>query len=249
MQCRDGFDFFVATQHATFELEIVETVLLAGGFRLAHDGLGSQRNLVPHAKPVIAGTGVACVIQRGFAAVAHKEQVTQHFDCVALLPFAEQGSHRHIKVLAQQVEQGRFNRGNGMDGGAQVKRLLAAATAVALGELLLHLLQDALVLTNRLSYHQRACVLQRLPNLLAAWHLAHAGAACAVGQYQQIACEEGAVGTAQVQEHAVAPGNGDNAQLTDQGGGGSSHESVEKLAAGRLAKAEKLRTAALVTML
>ena len=196
MQCGDSFDFFVAAQYAAFELEVIEAVFLASRLRLAHDGLRSQRDLVAHAKPVVVCAGIACVTQVSLAAVAHVKQVAQHLHRIALLPFAEQGRHGHIQVLTQQVEQRRFNCSRCMDGGAQVKRLLAPAATVTISKLLLYLLQGTLVGANRLAHNQAARVFQRLPNLLAAWHLAHTRVACVVGQYQQIAREERAVSAA-----------------------------------------------------
>jgi hypothetical protein len=123
-------------------------------------------------------------------------------------------------VLAQQVEQGRFDGGDGMDGGAQVEGLQPAAAAVAVGKGLLHLLQQHLLVgADGLAHHQRGGVFQRLADLLAAGHLAHAGAAGAVGQHQQVAGEERAVRAAQVEQHAVAAGHRDGAQRGDDGRG------------------------------
>jgi hypothetical protein len=85
-------------------------------------------------------------------AVAHIKQIAQHLHALALLAFAQQGADRHIQVLAQQVEQGTFDGRDGVDGGAQVKGLLAPATAVAVGKLLAHALQHSVVLANRLIY-------------------------------------------------------------------------------------------------
>ena len=51
---------------------------------------------------------------------------------VALLALAEQGRHRHAEELAEQVEQRRLERGDRMDGDAQVEGLLPAPAAVAI---------------------------------------------------------------------------------------------------------------------
>jgi hypothetical protein len=61
--------------------------------------------------------------------VADEEQVAEHLDRVALLAFAEQRRDRHAEVLAEQVEQRRFDRGHGVDRRAQVEGLQAAAAA------------------------------------------------------------------------------------------------------------------------
>ena len=117
--------------------------------------------------------------------VADVEQVAEHLDRVALLAFAEQRRDRHAQVLAEQVEQRRFDGRDRVDGDAQVEGLQAAAAAVAVGELLLHLLQQPLLRAERLADDQFARVFQRLADLLAARHFADAGVAGAVGQDQR----------------------------------------------------------------
>ena len=129
------------------------------------------------------------------------------------------GGHGDLEVLAEQVEQGRFDGGHRMDGGAQVEGLQAAPAAVAVGKGLVHLLQHALVRADGLADHQRCRVFQRLADLLAAGHFAHAGAAGRIGEHQQVAGEEGAVRAAQVEQHAVAAGHRNGAQGGDGGGG------------------------------
>ena len=84
-------------------------------------------------------------------------------------------------MLAEQVEQRRFDRGHRVDGRAQVEGLQAAAAGVAVGELLLH--RAAAMpcsVADRLADHERPRVLERLPDLLAARHFADAGVAGAV---------------------------------------------------------------------
>ena len=120
-------------------------------------------------------------------------------------------------MLPQQVEQRRLHGGDGVDGGAQVKRLQPAPAAVAVGELPVHGLQHAQVVADRLAHDQRAGVLERLADLLAARHLAHAGATGAVGQDQEVAGEERPVRAAQVEQHGVAPGDRDDPQRGDDG--------------------------------
>jgi hypothetical protein len=121
-------------------------------------------------------------------------------------------------VLAQQVQHRRLDGGHGVDGGAQVEGLQAAAAAVAVGEGLLHALQHVQALAQRLAHHMGRGVFQGLADFLAAGHLAQAGAARAVAQDQQVAGEEGGVGAAQVEQHAVAAGHGNDPQFGDGGG-------------------------------
>ena len=75
--------------------------------------------------------------------IADVEQVAQHLDRVALPAFAQQGGDRHVEVLAEQVEQRRFDGGDGVDGGAQVEGLQPAAAAVAIGKLASQRVQQA----------------------------------------------------------------------------------------------------------
>jgi hypothetical protein len=89
---------------------------------------------VAQAQPVVFFAGRRIVGQVGLLAVGDVEEVTQHGHRIALLAFAQQGRHRHAEELAQQVEQGAFHGGDGVDRHAQVKGLVAAAAAVAVGE-------------------------------------------------------------------------------------------------------------------
>ena len=91
----------------------------------------------------------------------------------------------------------------------------AAAAAVAVGKLLAHALQHLLVGADRLADDQRAGVLQRLADLFTARNFADAGAPGVVGEDQQVAGEKRAVRAAQVEQHAVAPGDSDDAQFGD----------------------------------
>jgi hypothetical protein len=62
---------------------------------------------------------------------------------------------------------------------------------------------------------QAARVVDRLADLLAARDFADAGAAGAVSEDRDVAREERPVRTAQVQQQAVAPGDGDDSKLGD----------------------------------
>ncbi len=219
MQRDHRVDLVVAGQHPALELEVVEAVALAGGFGQPHHGFGRHRRFVAHAEPGVVGARVFGIGQIGLVPVADVEQIAEHLHRVALLAFAEQCGHRHVEVLAEQVEQRRFDRRDRMDGGAQVEGLQPAAATVAVGEGLLHLLQQALVRTQRLADDQRGRVFQRLADLLAARHLADTAAAGAVAEDQQVAREERPVCAAQVEQHAVAAGDRDHAQGGDDGSG------------------------------
>ena len=55
--------------------------------------------------------------------------------------------------------------------------------------------------------HQRPRVFERLPDAFAAGHFAHAGMAGAVFQQDDVAGEERAMRAAQIEQHAVMPGD------------------------------------------
>ena len=83
----------------------------------------------------IVGLLVAEVVQVGLLAVTDVEQVAEHLHRVPLLPVAaEQRGDRKVEVLAQQVQERRFDGGDDVDGGPQVEGLQAAAGGVAVGE-------------------------------------------------------------------------------------------------------------------
>ena len=218
VQRTDGLDFFLATQHAAFELEIGKTIALVSGLCQAHDALGIHGLFVAQAEPVVVGTGLGAVGQVGLFAVAHVEQVTQHLHGFALHTLAQQRGHGHVEVLAQQVEKGRLHRCHGVDGDAQVEGLQPAPARIAVGELGAHGVEHGVVVADGAAHDQRSRVLDGLADLLAARHLAHTGVARAVAQDDQVAREERAVRAAQVHEHAVVARHGHHAQFGDDGG-------------------------------
>ena len=86
-----------------------------------------------------------------------------------------------------------------MDSDAQIEGLQAAPGRIPIGEACAHRVEDSLVVTDALADHERARVLQRLTDALAAGHLAEAGVACVVLEDNDVAREKGAVRTAQIQ--------------------------------------------------
>ena len=185
--------------------------------KLVQEAVHPEANIIFGA--VVAGFGFAPVGQVGLSPVGHVEQVAQHLHLLALLALAQQGAHRHLQVLAQQVEQGRFDRGDSVDRGAQVEGLLAAAAGVAVGEAGAHLVEDGLQVADGAALDQRTRILQRLADLLAAGHLAQAGVARVVGDDDDVASEKGRMRAREVQQHAVPPRDGDDTHLLDDGRG------------------------------
>ena len=116
-----------------------------------------------------------------------------------------------------QVKEGGFDRGDGMDGGAQVKGLQAAAAGVAVGELRRDIAQQGAVAGHRLAGEQCAGFLDGGADLLAAGDFAEAGAALRIGDDHDVAGEERAVGAAEVHQHAVVPGDRDHFNVGDGG--------------------------------
>ena len=153
---------------------------------------------------------LALIGQRRGVAVADKKQIAQHFDFAALLAIAKQRSDIDAKVLAQQVQQRRFNPGYHVNGGTQVEGLQAAAPGVAVGKLIAHRAQHILVLAQRFAYHQRRGIFQGLADFFAAGDFADAGMPGVIFDNHNIAGEVRGVRAAQVHQHAVMAGNRDH---------------------------------------
>jgi hypothetical protein len=169
---------------------------------------------------------LARVGQVGLRAVADVEQVAEHLHRVALLAFAEQRRHRHAQVLAEQVEQRRLDAVTAWMVVRRSKVCSPRPPASRSAKRLCICCRTACTFADRLADDQRRGILQRLADLLAARHFADAGAAGAVGEDQQVAREERAVRAAQVEQHAVAAGDGDRLQRGDDGGGALGHRCV-----------------------
>ena len=106
-----------------------------------------------------------------------------------------------------------------MDGDPQVKSLVAASTAVAVREAGAKAVEYLLPVAQRLALDQLSGVNQSAADFLAARDFSHTGAARAVGQYQEVAGEKGAVSAAQVEQHTVVSGHRNDLQSGDVRGG------------------------------
>ena len=107
-----------------------------------------------------------------------------------------------------------------MHGDAQVKGLQAAAGGVPGGKGAAHLVEDALVLADRLADHQAARVFQGFADAFATGYFAHAGVAAAVLEDDDIAREIRPMGAAEVEQHAVVAGHGDDLEMGHYGSHG-----------------------------
>jgi hypothetical protein len=97
-----------------------------------------------------------------------------------------------------------------MDHDAEIKRLLAAAAGIAVGECLAHRGEDVVGGADGLADDERTGVFQGLSDLLAARHLADSGVAGIIRENNDVAGEERRVCAAQIEEHAVAAGDGNH---------------------------------------
>ena len=215
-QGADRLDFGFAMQHTALEFEIVEAITRMRGLGLADDGFRSQRGLVAHALPGVIGIALVAVAEIGLVLVTDEEQITEHFHRIALLAFAEQCSHRHTEVLAEQVEQRGLQRGDGVNGDAQIESLQAATAGITIGEGAAYLVEQCVVVADRLADEDRAGVFEGLANALAAGDFADTDVAGAVLENEDVAGEIRAVGTAQIEQHAVLTGDRYDLQLGDQ---------------------------------
>ena len=117
----------------------------------------------------------------GFLPIADIEQVAQHGDGITLLTRAQQLADRHIKHLAEQVEQRRFQRRHRVNlqfegprpfaEGVEIRRLIA----------FVHLLHHAIETGDLLTHHLRDRRQQRLVDDLSAGRFADAGMAGVIG--------------------------------------------------------------------
>ena len=101
--------------------------------------------------------------------------------------------------------------------------MVAAAAGVTVGELLPDRVQDVIPRADVLALHERSGVFEGLTDSLSARHLAHPGAARAVVQQDDVAGEIRTMRAAQIEQHAVMAGNGDDLDTGDFGGVGMAH--------------------------
>jgi hypothetical protein len=216
--------FVLGAHHAALQLEVAEAVFVDGGRGQLGDRFRAQGFAV--AQPVPAVAFAAIVGQVGALAVADVEQIGQHGDVAALLAVAEQFAQRHAEVLAEQVEQGGLHRRDHvLHAQVDFVRLLHDGRFGARGDLMAGAgnrraqpVQAAVVAPDFGADDQRHQPFQGLQDAVRAGHLAHAGMPGAVFEQHQDAGEMRCVGAAQVEQHAVAPGNGNDLHACDDGG-------------------------------
>src|ERR1700730_10273425 len=105
-----------------------------------------------------------------------------------------------------------------MNRDAQVKCLQASSCHIPILKTGSHIVEDAVIATDRLTDDELACVIQRLPNLVAARYFADSGIAGIVSKDDDVAGKEGAVRTTKIHQHAVVAGNGNYLQFGDHRG-------------------------------
>ncbi|KVV47221.1 hypothetical protein WK81_05920 [Burkholderia ubonensis] len=226
-----------ACHHAALQLEIGEAVALDCRLCLPRDRGRRERRFV--AQPEPRGRRVRFVAIRRIraATVADVEQVREHRHRVALLAFAEQRRNGDVEALAEQVEQCGLDRGDHVvqpqvdlvrlpqHGGLAGRRHLVPdraagrrARRAAAGQRGAHRVERRLVAPDRLADHETGHALERLADPFAARHFADAGPPAAVGENHEVAGEERRMRAAQVQQHAVAPGDRDHLHAGHQRG-------------------------------
>jgi len=215
VQGHDGFHLCFSTEHTALEFEVFKAVTRLRSLGQAHHGLGGEGFFVAQTLPCVVCVGLAAVGQVGLLAIPQVKQIAQHLHPIALLPISQQGRHRHAQKLAQQVEQSTFNRRHGVDGHPQVKGLIPAPAVVQAGKAFAQAVEQAVPVANGTALDQAARRLQGAADFFPTRHLAHTGASRAVCQDHQIAGEKGAVRTAQVEQHAVVPGHGNDTHVFD----------------------------------
>jgi hypothetical protein len=106
----------------------VEAVAGVSGFGETDDGFGGEGILVAEAQPIVRRICVATLGETGAAGIAYIEQVAEDLDAGALLAVAEESGDRDAEKLPEKVEEGGFEGGDDVDGGAEVEGLRTAAS-------------------------------------------------------------------------------------------------------------------------
>jgi hypothetical protein len=158
------------------------------------------------------------VRQVGPGAVADVEQVAEHRDAVALAAFTEELGDGDTEMLTEQVQQCAFQGGDGVDGGALIVGLPAATMRVEVCVGRGDGAEQAGELSDRPAQQQFAGGLDGTADRFAARGFSDADVAGAVGEDRDGAGEERAVRAAEVEQHAVVPGDGDHLDPGDGGG-------------------------------
>ena len=172
---------------------------------------------MPQPQPLVASARTFQVRQRGLLPVADVEEITEHRHRGALLTVPEERGDRHAEELAQQIEERAFQRRGRVDGRSLIEGLRAATCAVPVGEALANLRDDVPAGADGFADDQGPRVLEGLPDPLAPGDLSQAGVSGVVPQDDDVAREDRRVRSAQIEEHAVIPGDRDDEHLADDG--------------------------------
>jgi hypothetical protein len=117
--------------------------------------------------------------------------------------------------VAKQIEQCRFDAGDGVNGDAQIEGLQAAAAGIPIRELPADAFQHRAMRADALAHDERLSIFQRLANALAAGYFPNPDVSGVVRQDHDVASEVGAVRAAEVQQHAVFTGDGNHLHRDD----------------------------------
>src|SRR5690606_9240390 len=98
--------------YAALELEIIEAVARMRRLGQTGNGLRRQRGLMKQVIPVVYGAFTGEVGPVRALALTSKEEEGEHRHAIALLAAAKQFGHRHVEMLAEQVEQCRLYGGD-----------------------------------------------------------------------------------------------------------------------------------------
>ena len=206
-QCRHGFDLLVPAKNAAFQLEVVEAVAGMGRLGEPYDRLGRKRFFMTQAHPVVFRIGSLQIGQVGLVAVADVEQIPEHLHRGPLLAFAQQRGNRHFQEFPQEIEQCRLQCRHGMDRDTQIKGLQAPPSGIPVRKTPAHRVEDIVVAADGLADDKGFRILQCFPDTLAPGNFTYSRIAGVVFEDDDVAREKRAVRTAQIEQHAVPPGN------------------------------------------
>ena len=173
---------------------------------------------------VIARRGLQ-IGQIGFCAIANVEEIPEYGHRIALFAWPQQFANRHVERLAQQIEQGRFQRGYRVyaqfEGPRAFAKCVKVSCLIAFVYLLNHFIQPGHFLTE----HHRDGINQRLVDHLTARGFTYAGVAGVIGKDHDIAGKVRVMRAANVEEHTVMSGNRNDLHVRDNGTGLCRHDS------------------------
>jgi len=191
----------------------MESVTFNGCLCKSDYGFRVKSFFSPETEPFIFLSRTGRIIQIRLLPVAYIKEVSEHFNLFPLLSGSQKGSNRLPQELSEQIEKCGLDSSYCMYCHPQVIGLKATSAGILLAVFLPDQTKDVVVFSQTLSPDQILCFIKEFPYFLTARHFADPGMTGIVLHYDNIPGEERPVGTAEVQQHAVATCYGDHCHL------------------------------------